>query len=325
MNTVAATNDDAATSKLYCVKKKYYRDDFVKYFVREPQARPPLINRGYYSRVAAFRSIIRRFLEKEPDEPKQIVNLGAGFDTNFFHFKTIGLLKQHHSVFELDLPEVVVQKVAIILRQKALRDLIFDRDPTSSEADLAVGQIRLTKGNYHLQTADLTDLPAVSATLESLGIVKDIPTLFLSECVLNYLKPSDSDPLIRWAAETFKICSFVTYEQIEPNDNFGRMMIQNLEKRGCPLLGIYEYPTLAAQQQRYISLGWDRAEVATMYDIYNNHLDKADKGRIERLELFDEFEEWELIQNHYCIGWAFRDVNQQFWEGFGFSSLPSPP
>ena len=42
-----------------------------------------------------------------------------------------------------------------------------------------------------------------------------------------------------------------------------------------------------------------------MYDIYNNILDKKDRDRIQRLELFDEYEDWKLIQQHYCIVWAY--------------------
>jgi len=93
---IIETNDDACVSKLYilpssliicssCVKKGYYQDDFVRFFAKEISIRPPLINRGYYSRVAAFKLVITKFLSI-PGK-KQIVSLGAGFDTTYFQLK----------------------------------------------------------------------------------------------------------------------------------------------------------------------------------------------------------------------------------------------
>lgn len=57
------------------------------------------------------------------------------------------------------------------------------------------------------------------------------PTLFISECVLIYLQPGDSNALIQWAAKTFPSCAFAAYEQILPDDAFGRMMQKNLAVR----------------------------------------------------------------------------------------------
>ena len=37
---------------------------------------------------------------------------------------------------------------------------------------------------------------------------------------------------------------------ISPEDQFGRMMVENLEARGCQLLGIHAHPTLEAQKKR---------------------------------------------------------------------------
>lgn len=55
-----------------------------------------------------------------------------------------------------------------------------------------------------------------------------VPTLFLSECVLIYMKEEHSAAVVRWAS-TFNSALFVTYEQILPDDAFGRMMLKNLQ------------------------------------------------------------------------------------------------
>jgi tRNA wybutosine-synthesizing protein 4 len=88
-----------------CVDLGYWKDDFVQFFVSERRRRAPLINRGYWSRVSAVHKIINQFLSFESNNSssnnnndddnnnnnsttckirKQIVSLGAGFDTCFF-------------------------------------------------------------------------------------------------------------------------------------------------------------------------------------------------------------------------------------------------
>lgn len=93
-----------------CVELGYWNDEFVQYFVgSQRRRRSPLINRGYWSRVSAVRTVVEQFLSHEPTDQKtksssssaslsssqinrQIITLGAGFDTLFFQLKvTIGL------------------------------------------------------------------------------------------------------------------------------------------------------------------------------------------------------------------------------------------
>ncbi|MCO5558662.1 hypothetical protein L7F22_012248 [Adiantum nelumboides] len=144
-----------------------------------------------------------------------------------------------------------------------------------------------------------------------------LPTLILAECVLIYLDPSVSRAVVKWAGQKFPNSIFVVYEQIHPDDGFGRQMLKNLEKRGCPLLGLHDTPTLEAKKRRFLDLGWQRAEALDMDVIYNQHIDAKDRRRIERLELFDEFEEWHILQEHYCISYGINDKLKMF-ERFGF-------
>ena len=44
--------------------------------------------------------------------------------------------------------------------------------------------------------------------------------------------------------------AYVNYEMINPDDQFGRMMVENLENRGCQLLGIHDCKTTEAQKAR---------------------------------------------------------------------------
>jgi tRNA wybutosine-synthesizing protein 4 len=112
--------------------------------------------------------------------------------------------------------------------------------------------------------------------------------------------------VIEWAAQKFRAggCVMATYEQIRPDDAFGRTMMANLEARGCPLLGLRAHPTLESQKERFESRGWTVARALDMNDVYRFYLPEDDVRRIERLELWDEFEEWNMIQAHYCIATA---------------------
>jgi O-methyltransferase involved in polyketide biosynthesis len=62
-------------------------DDCLCAFVRKPSRRSPLINRGYYARVAAVQTLVSQFLDHVKGNKAQIVSLGAGFDTTYFRMK----------------------------------------------------------------------------------------------------------------------------------------------------------------------------------------------------------------------------------------------
>ena len=51
------------------------------------------------------------------------------------------------------------------------------------------------------------------------------------------------------------------------------------QSRGCPLLGIYGTPDLAAHEQRFLQNGWHTACARDMNAIYTKHIDPADRQR----------------------------------------------
>lgn len=75
---------------------------------------------------------------------------------------------------------------------------------------------------------DLRDFGDILTKLESRGLDKSLPTLFLSECVLIYLDTEVGDSIV-CKASSFPLASFVTYEQIMPDDPFGKTMLSNLK------------------------------------------------------------------------------------------------
>eukprot|EP01121_Diplochlamys_sp_Union-15-3_P001050 TRINITY_DN10911_c0_g1_i1.p1 TRINITY_DN10911_c0_g1~~TRINITY_DN10911_c0_g1_i1.p1 ORF type:complete len:338 (-),score=47.05 TRINITY_DN10911_c0_g1_i1:27-1013(-) len=303
------TNDDAANAKYNCVTLGYFEDEFLQYFVRDVQKRQPIINRGYYARVSVYRRLIKAFIEKGGT---QIINLGAGFDTSFF---TLCSKTPTVTYYEVDFPEVVRTKSYIICNQSKLLNLLVNPKPRTTSGDLS-------SDNYHLFAADLRDLKTFEQKIKSCGIDCSKPTLILSECVLVYLTVEASGNLIRWASATFLDCLLILYEPIKPNDNFGKMMIQNMQSRGCPLLSVTAFPTLESQKNRFLSLGWQNVYAVDMNYVYNNLLDTAENERVEKLEIFDELEEWFLIHSHYCLALAVHFVKpDSLWANFSLDII----
>lgn len=314
---VQATNDDATASKLSCVTKGYIHDDFVHMFVRRSIKRAPLINRGYYARWATMRMLLKQFLDSGiPNgsglpQKKQILSLGAGFDTTFFQL--VVEEQSVHKFVEVDFAEVTKKKTMLIATKEVL---VSKLGPTKPEIDPGKGEI--VSEHYSLLPCDLRDLKTLDDAFTKAQLDAKLPTLILAECVLIYLEPTVSRQVVKWCAEKFETAAFVTYEQIHPDDAFGQQMLRNLESRGCPLLGLHDTPTLESKERRFTDLGWQRALAMDMDAIYHQQLDPIDRGRIERLEIFDEFEEWNIMQAHYCVAYGVKDDTGVF-ENFGFS------
>ncbi|TPX35444.1 hypothetical protein SmJEL517_g02181 [Synchytrium microbalum] len=316
-DAVKGTNDDAAISKLSAVNSGYMQDEFVSCFVKRSLKRAPIINRGSYVRYTVLNNLIRQFLSLPVAQEKQIVSLGAGSDTRYFSLKKEGM--QPKKYFEIDFMEITSRKTATIKKKKAMTDLI-------GAHQLAAGGTELHSNDYCIIYGDLRHFEdTIVPKLVAQGFDKSLPTLFISECVMIYMPPKDADKIIQWIPAHMSTAAFITYEQILPNDSFGRTMIENLKMRNIELPGIYAYPTLESQKQRYLSAEWHRAESMDVNQIFDSCLSDAEHARISRLEIFDELEEWKLLSSHYCVSWAIKAPDGPRFDDFGLkpASIPS--
>ncbi|NXN57751.1 TYW4 protein, partial [Rynchops niger] len=292
---VQGTGGSSAVSKCSAAARGYIQDRFLRLLVGRRRRRAPLVHRGYYIRARAVGHCVQDFLLKTQSHPKtQIVSLGAGFDSLYFRLKDIGLL--HHTVvYEVDFPNVACQKAALIKRTKELSALVGD---TGGEG---LGVITFSGEDYKLLGVDLSELSELERALEEAGLDNEIPTLFIAEVVLTYMENRRSDALIQWAAERFSQACFLLYEQMHPEDPFGRVMQQHFSQMNSALNSLAQYPDCEAQQTRFFEKGWTNCSVMDMNEFFTCCTPEDEQQRMQALEPFDEYEEWHLKCSHYFV------------------------
>lgn len=282
-NAVEGTSDDAAISKLSAATLGYFDDKFMTYFVGRKKfiRRSPIINRGYFARVAARDEVVTQFLDL-CNKNCQILSLGAGSDTLYFRLASRGLKPKRY--VEVDLAGVVVRKQKIIAQTEELNSLVDNEVYSLFEADIV----------------KVDDLQKKLSKLENFDF--NLPTLILSECVLVYLEPENSMKILKMISKEFQNSSIFVYEQVRPDDAFGKVMMENLRRRGCPLKGLVAHRSPEMQIDRFKNIaGFSHCECFDMNKIYYEVLPKPLINKIEKLEIFDEFEEWHIMSAHYAI------------------------
>lgn len=301
---VIATNDDASESKRSCVKLGYYHDDYLQSFVKLSEKKAPEINRGYYARVKGIEICIEKFLKKTGDKC-QIINLGCGFDTLYWRLRDAGHMVQNF--IELDFPTVTAKKCYQIKRNKVLLEKINIED-----GEIKFSPTDLHAPNYHIVGVDLRSVDEVANKLKQSDVDFQLPTIFLSECVLVYIETANCNNLLKWISSNFTSAAFVNYEQVNMNDRFGEVMLNNLRARGCNLAGVESCLSLDTQILRFVQNGFTGARSWDMCQIYDS-LPTSERHRIEKIEMLDEGELLVQLFQHYCItvawnGELFQDI-----------------
>lgn len=286
------------------MKLGYLNDPYCQSLHSKPSTRPqPLINRGTWLRCKTIDSITRDFVRRNTQDSKkcQIVSLGAGSDSRYFCLRE-DFPGADLNFFEMDFEEITTAKTSLIELNVVLATMLDSPEFSGSG---------IKSRYYSLIACDLRRWNECVKLMEAFGFEKTMPTLVVSECVLIYMSPTEGDDIISWFG--INCCDgsqFLTFEQIKPDDAFGKVMISNLMSRGITLHGILGYPTVEAQKKRYIERGWSQCMVADMIQIYNNCVSESEKKRVSKLEMMDELEEFTFLLQHYCTALSVKNAKQ---------------
>ena len=110
---VLATSNDALVTKVMAAQLGYFKDEYSKLFLKSKKKMYPIINRGTWSRVQAYRQTIEKFLNTYQN--CNILSLGGGYDTTFFWLMDTYPDKCANLVYiEVDYDRVVDKKIEII-------------------------------------------------------------------------------------------------------------------------------------------------------------------------------------------------------------------
>ncbi|KAI9888466.1 MAG: carboxy methyl transferase for protein phosphatase 2A [Vezdaea aestivalis] len=317
---IQRTDDDASISRLSAVELGYLSDPFARLFVPQgapPQRRFPIINRGTFVRTDCIDKLVNLFLTSPSNssEPKQILSLGAGTDTRYFRLRNANpsLPLLYH---EIDFPPITASKIATITRHPTLSSLI----PTPSIPTPSA-----------LQSSTLNIHPLVLSSLPSTQSLPNFsstaPTLILSECCLCYLPPtltiSLTTHILNSLLQSTTPAGLILYEPTLPHTAFGRVMAENLSRRGVSMPGLEKWDSPAAQARRLKDAGFNDVGVVSVREAWEEWVDEGEKERVGGLEMLDEVEEWDLLGGHYIIGWGSRGDGWDGMKGLQ-SSEPDP-
>lgn len=299
---VQQTDEDAAGSRLSAVQQGYLHDHFTHFFAKTQAAirRQPIINRGTYVRTVAIDTLLDVFLDQHVTEPCQVISLGAGTDTRFFRTvqKRPDLAVKYH---ELDFPATTARKIQII---KNTPTLAASASPTNSPNDSSMLSDRL-----QIHGLDLRELASFS-TYTIPDLEPSLPTMIISEMCLAYLPAPTSSLILRNLLQqlpTSRSVEILLYEPLNPNDAFGRTMVQNLAARSIELPGMLELPDLEAHRERLRDVGFKGgSEEWNVRQIWDGWISSEEKERLRGCEMVDEEEEWYLLSEHYGLIWGRR-------------------
>lgn len=226
----------------------------------------PLISRGYWARVYRIQKTIEEFLNDE-DQSKQIISLGAGFDSTYFYIKN-KFPEAKFTYIEIDFPDVCSAKVEKILESQELLKEV--------DGEVLAGHEIVTLG-YKLLHGDLREFAGIEEKLRRYTL-KEGKTLVIAECVFSYIEAEVVDALLGSISGLFDNLGIIIYDIIKPGDAFGKVMTQNLAARGIYLNGIQKYPSVDSQRVRF-SRFFQNVQAFDMHQIYYSCLDRIERDR----------------------------------------------
>ncbi|KAK9246476.1 S-adenosyl-L-methionine-dependent methyltransferase [Lipomyces tetrasporus] len=276
---------------------------FFRYFVKKPQRRAPLINRGYWIRMEAVHAVVKQFLQSNQGARKVIVNLGCGYDPLPFQYLAKISTNRSKTIFiDADYPDLINLKVSAIAASEDLSRVVGDRH----HLNVSHSSIKLASSSYYCVGCDLSNLENFEKALEACGVLQDdCDLLFIAEVSLTYMNTEEADKLVQWASGIARgQAQFALLEQILPagaDHPFARTMLRHFNHLNTPIKSVSTYPTVEDQIKRFATRGWKSVTCTDLHTFWRNSVSAEEKSRMEKIEHFDEWEEFFLFCQHYIL------------------------
>lgn len=128
---------------------------------------------------------------------------------------------------EVDYDDVVYKKINVIKKTESLLNHLAQNE---EEMKHVVFEDKSINGpHYKLFSQDIRKTDEMRAKLMAMNIDLSVPTLVITECLMVYLKKTESDVILEGISKLFVgDLAYVNYEMINPGDAFGKIMIENL-------------------------------------------------------------------------------------------------
>ncbi|KAJ9204275.1 hypothetical protein DTO164E3_2037 [Paecilomyces variotii] len=299
---VMGTNNSSIVSKRSVELLYYPQPHFFRYFVKKPQRRAPLINRGYWLRMYAMTETVRRFLEEPSDNPKFVLNLGCGFDPLPFQLlSTEESLCKNATFVDIDYEKLMINKRNAIEKTTEISSLLKDVEFLSDE-----NAVLIRSKHYVGVGCDLKNLKKLGETLNTIIGEDQCSILCTAEVSLTYMDVESADAVIKWTSSLSQDVRFALLEQFfpdGPDHPFAATMMKHFNKLRAPLHSIHHYPSLHDQERRFLDAGWGHAHARNLWDLWsdNSFLSSFRRMSLDTYEVFDEWEEFALFASHYFL------------------------
>ncbi|KAI1007285.1 tRNA wybutosine-synthesizing protein 4 [Podosphaera aphanis] len=297
---IMGTNNSSIVSKR-SVERIYFSHEpqFFRYFVKKPQRRSPLINRGYWLRMKAIDHVVSGFLKQKSSKQKVVINVGCGFDP--LPWQCLSRYPEACSgvVFiDIDYRDLILRKRTIVHEEPNLSSIL-------SNVVASDGPVLLHSDQYIQVGCDLHKLTQLNEILSSVIKLENCMILLTAEVSITYMNVNAADDLIQWAS-TLPDAYFCLLEQLLPAGEghpFGQTMMAHFKKLNTPLGAVKKYPTTQSQQERFENLGWNDISVQNLWKLWSStdFLSTDERIALDTVEPFDEWEEFALFANHYFL------------------------
>ena len=114
--------------------------------------------------------------------------------------------------FEVDFPQVAMDKIKVVKKEAALKELCFQGENGKVLED-EEGNVKMN--NFAVIGADLTKTGELEEKLRSFGFDFTLPTVVLCECSLTYVEANSASVFYRWLAASISDVHLIVYEQVQ--------------------------------------------------------------------------------------------------------------